>query len=140
MSFTRTLRFVAAVFCLVIPVWAQVDRATLNGTLTDASGAAVPGAAVKVVARDTGMQRQTITGAGGTYSVPGLPIGTYDLTFTHEGFRLFEVSGVQLSVGQTRTVDGRLEIGAVTSQVDVKATPEMLDQSDAQIGTVIDTH
>src|SRR6266496_1163850 len=93
-----------------IVVHGQVDRANLNGTVTDSSRAVVPGTRVEVVSRETGLKRAVETGPGGVYSIAGLPIGTYDLTISHDGFRNFDMKGIQLLVGQTRTVDAEIQL------------------------------
>ena len=84
---------------------AQIDRANLNGTVTDVSGAVVPVAAVEVVSQETGLKRQTVTGSSGTFTITGLPIGTYDLIVGHPVFQTSNVRSIALSVGQTRIVD-----------------------------------
>src|SRR6266550_2884098 len=116
---------------------AQVDRATLNGTVTDASGAVVPGARVALVAPATGLGRETTAGSTGGYNLTGLPIGTYNITFSHAGFETIEIQGLTLSVGQVRTLDARLGVGAVTSQIEVTAPAVDLNRTSAEIGGVI---
>src|SRR3989442_1146436 len=89
-------------------VYGQVDRSNLNGTVTDPSGALIEGARVQIVSRETGLTRDVRTGSSGVYNITGLPIGTYDLTISHEGFQTSTVREIQLFVGQTRTVDAAL--------------------------------
>jgi hypothetical protein len=135
----RCMGFLIAGCLLGCSLLAQVDRATLNGTVTDASGAVIPNAKIELMSRETGMKRDVVTGATGNYLIPGLPIGAYNLTISHAGFRAVTVNAIELSVGQTRTVDAQLDPGAVASHVDVQATAEALDKSDAQIGAVVET-
>ena len=130
-------RLIVLMPLLALLAQAQVDRANLNGTVTDASGAMVPLARVEATSRETGFKRTADTTPAGAYNIPGLPIGTYDLTFSREGFRTFEVRGIQLSVGQTRTVDARLEVGGISAKVEVQAEVAALKQSNAEIGGVI---
>ena len=115
----------------------QINRANLNGTVTDPSGASIPNAQVEVVAPDTGFKRQTTTGSSGVYSISSLPTGTYDLTVSGNGFKTFEEKGIQLSVGQTRTVNVQLVVGAPTTTVEVRASAQALDSNNAEISTVI---
>ncbi|HZT38136.1 MAG TPA: TonB-dependent receptor [Bryobacteraceae bacterium] len=129
----------ALLLFVAVPLLAQVDRANLNGTVTDSSGALVPGAKVLAVSRETGLKRETVTGSSGAYSLPALPAGVYDLTISHAGFRAFSVQGIELFVGQTRTIDARLDIGPVNAEVNVQAGVETLERDDAQIGAVIET-
>ena len=119
-------------------VFGQIDRAELNGTVTDASGAVVPNARVQVVSRETGLKRDILTGSAGNYTITSLPIGSYDLRITREGFRAFDMNSIRLSVGQTRTLDAKLELGGTTSQVDVQANAVALETSNAQVGGVLE--
>ena len=134
----RTLR-VFGLLTLASALYSQVDRANLNGTVTDSSGALVPDAKIVLVSPETGLRREVETGSSGAYSITSLPVGTYDLTFSRKGFQTSTVSGIQLFVGQTRTVDAKLELGALSAHIDVQATAEALEKSDAQIGAVIES-
>jgi hypothetical protein len=130
--------FIVSVFLgLTTNLSAQINRANLNGTVTDPSGARIPDATVAVVAPDTGFTRQTTTGSSGIYSISSLPTGTYTLTVSGKGFKTFTMTGVDLSVGQTRTVDAQLNVGAPTTKVEVRGTAVALDSNDAEISTVI---
>src|SRR5215472_5120239 len=75
---------------------AQLDRASLIGTVTDTSGAIVPHAKVEITSPNTGFNRQVESGDAGVYSITGLLIGTYDLRISHEGFQTFEQKGITL--------------------------------------------
>ncbi len=119
--------------------FSQIDRANLNGTVTDPSGASIPNAKVEVVAPDTGFKRQTTTGNSGVYSLSSLPTEMYDLTVSGNGFKTFAMNGIQLSVGQTRTINVQLRVGAPTTKVEVRAEATALDSNDAEISTVIRT-
>ncbi|TAM81496.1 MAG: hypothetical protein EPN47_12120 [Acidobacteria bacterium] len=123
--------------CLTTNLGAQINRASLNGTVTDPSGARIPTATVTVVAPETGFKRETTTGNSGIYSINSLPTGTYVLTVSDEGFKTFTITGIELSVGQTRTVNVGLKVGAPTTKVEVRGTSEALDSNDAEISTVI---
>src|SRR5438874_2340652 len=120
-----------------LSLMAQVDRATLNGTVTDASGAVVPGARVVLIAPATGLSREATAASTGGYNLTGLPIGTYNITFSHAGFETVEIQGLTLSVGQVRTLDARMGVGAVTSQVEVTAPAVERNRTSAEVGGVI---
>ncbi len=128
---------VFVVFGLATNLSAQIDRANLNGTVTDPSRASVPHAKVVVVAPDTGFTRQVTTESSGVYSISSLPTGTYDLAVTANGFGTFKEKGIELSVGQTRTVNVQLAVGAATTTVEVRASAQALDSNNAEISTVI---
>ena len=129
-------------FCAVGAVngMAQINRANLNGTVTDPSGATVPGANVEVVAPDTGFKREATTGSSGVYSITSLPTGTYNLTVSAKGFNNFRVTNIQLSVGETRTQNAQLAVGSTTTMVQVQATTQALKTNNAELGTVIQSN
>ena len=119
--------------------FAQVDRAELEGTVADPSGSVIIGADVKVVANDTGLSEAQKTNSKGYYRFPGLAVGSYTLTTNAPGFNTKVVEDVVLRIGQTRTLDVRLAVGAVNEQVEVKATIAPADRVSAEASTVIDT-
>jgi hypothetical protein len=133
--------FTVLILCLLAfaaQALAQVDRATLNGTVTDGSGAVVQNAKIELDSPATGLHRETETSSKGSYQVPALPIGAYKITVSKDGFKptLFEV--VEFQVGQSRTIDAQLQVGARTDVVEVRAL-EALDRSTAEIGLVIES-
>jgi hypothetical protein len=133
----RALFAVLLVGWSVLPGVAQIDRASLNGTVSDPSGASVPNAKVEVVSPNTGFKRQVETGDAGVYSITGLPIGMYDLTISREGFKTFEEKGIALLVGQTRTINAQLVVGAAIQKVDVQSTVQALESANAELGGVV---
>ncbi|MCL4402820.1 MAG: TonB-dependent receptor, partial [Acidobacteria bacterium] len=132
-----SLFLIAAMFFFVANAFAQVDRATLVGTVTDPSGAVVPGAKVEITAPDTGSHRQVQTGPSGTYTFAGLPIGSYTVTASQQGFKTLVVNDVRLQVGDNRTLDLSLQIAVETTTVSVEAQAIALERESAAIGTVI---
>jgi hypothetical protein len=98
---------------------AQTFRGTILGTVTDASGAVVSGAAVKVHNVNTGLDRTVQTSADGSYAVPELQIGTYAVTVSQSGFQTSLTSNVAVDVAAERRVDVTLKPGQVTEQVEV---------------------
>ena len=75
--------------------FSQIDRANLNGTVTDPSGASIPNANVEVVAPDTGFKRETTTGSSGVYSIGSLPNGSYDLAVSAKDFQTSAATGIR---------------------------------------------
>jgi hypothetical protein len=118
---------------------AQVDRAVLEGTVTDPTRAVVVGAAVKVRATDTGIAEEQRTNSKGYYRFSGLAVGRYTVTVTDAGFKTHVIEEVILQVGQTHTLDVQLEVGAVAEKVEVIATAAPVDRSSADASTVIRT-
>src|SRR5436190_11932801 len=119
---SKTASAIVFILCVSGAAYAQIDRADLNGTVMDSSRAVVADARVELVSRETGLKRVATTGQTGIYSITGIPIGTYDVTFSRTGFRTFEVKSVALLVGETRTIDAQLEVGALSEQLQVEAT------------------
>ena len=118
---------------------AQVDRAVLEGTVSDASGGMIVAATVKVVAVETGLSEDHRTNSQGYYRFPGLAVGNYTVTTTANGFKTKIVEDVVVRVGQTRTLDVQLAVGAINEKIEVKATTAPADRVSAEAATVIDT-
>jgi hypothetical protein len=98
----------AALMFVARATFAQDNVAALTGTVTDTTGAALPGATVEVTSVNTGSVRTTITSGAGSYYVGDLPIGTYQLNVHADRFSTQQISDVQLVVGQTRSLNVRL--------------------------------
>jgi hypothetical protein len=118
---------------------AQVDRAELEGTITDQSGAIVAGAVVKVRTLATGLSQQQKTNANGYYRFPGLASGRYAVTIENSGFKTKVVEDVVLQVGQTRTLDAALAVGTASEKIEVNASLSPSDRTFAAASTVITT-
>ena len=119
------------------PLDAQQILGTITGTVKDSSGAAVPDATVKARNVATNLEVVEHTQANGSYSVPNLPAGTYTLTFTKEGFETETHTEVLVNGDRTTTVDGSLQVGAVSTTVEVTAVP-LMNQVDTTNGYVVD--
>ena len=118
---------------------AQTDRATLEGTITDASGSTISGAKVSLAAVDTGLSYDRATNSNGYYRFPGVAIGIYAVIVSNSGFKTKTIEGVQLQVGQTRTLDISLEIGDASEKVEIRADTAPAERSSAEAATVIRT-
>jgi len=118
---------------------AEIGGATMNGTVADPSGAAVPNAKITVVSPQTGFTRTTTTNASGLYGFPQLPAGTYDLTVEANGFKLTKRTGVTLTVGAVATVDVPLEVGGTQETVSVTAEVPVVETTRSQTSTTVTT-
>src|SRR5215831_13811604 len=98
---------------IALPIAAQVDHGSLNGTVTDASGARVSGAKVVAESRTTGFHWQTQTNSAGAYQLPLLPVGAYKVDISKEGFHTEEYADINLVIGQL-TIDAKLTVGQIT--------------------------
>jgi hypothetical protein len=148
----NTIIAVGRLFCSIFVNWlialillqsvsfGQVDRAVLEGTVADPTGAALVGASVKILADDTGLVQQQRTNASGYYRFPGLPVGRYRVTIAIPGFKTRVIQAVELQVGQARTLDARLDVGVTDESVDVHAIADPVDRESAAASTVIDAN
>jgi hypothetical protein len=117
---------------------AQADGSSLSGTVTDRSGSVVVGTKVVLVAPENGLRRETVTSNSGTYQIPSLSSGIYQVTFSKDGFQSKEFRSVELEVGQPRTLDTSLAIGSVAESVEVTAAAETLNRASAEVGGLIE--
>jgi hypothetical protein len=118
---------------------AQTVNGTFRGTVTDSSGAVVPGATVTVTNTATGVSRTAIADAGGSYVLTELPPGVYDFKVISTGFATLESRGVTLLVNQTGTVDFALKPGSVRQEIEVTGQAPLANYTNATVGTVIDS-
>jgi hypothetical protein len=118
-------------------IWAQATS-QIQGTVQDASGAAVPGATVKATQTDTGFTRTVTSSAEGLYILSNLPIGPYTLEVTKDGFSRYVQTGIVLQVNVSPTIDIPLRVGAVTEQVNVEANATLVETQATGVGSVIE--
>ncbi len=116
---------------------AQDPSAALEGLVTDAAQAAVPGATVTVTNQRTGLLRKQTTTLEGTFSFPVLPVGEYTLAIEKEQFAPFKQSAVRLNVNQTVRLNITLEIAVATETILVEAKPELVQTSSNVLGSVV---
>jgi carboxypeptidase family protein/TonB-dependent receptor-like protein len=129
------LSLVSALCC--VGALAQIDRAELEGTVADQTGAKIAGASVTIVEVNTGIGAGKKTNSNGYYRFPGLPVGHYTVTVSNGNFRTQIIDDVVLRVGQTRTLDVSLRVGATAEQVEVNATLSPAERTSAEASTVI---
>ncbi len=118
-AFAQALLAGLLVIFTAISGHAQTFRGTILGTVTDTTGAVVPGAKITIRNVDTGLVRTTETQADGSYRMPELPIGTYDVAVEKADFQTSITSGVKVDVAAERRVDTALKPGAVKEQITV---------------------
>jgi hypothetical protein len=129
------LAFIALAAVLAIPGTgrAQVLYSNIVGTVTDPSGAAVPGATVTVTQEETGLVRSAVTGPSGTFTITTLPSGTYDVRITGKGFKTYAKNGIAVAYNSTARVNASLEVGAVTQTVEVTGAAPLLQTDKAVV-------
>jgi len=127
----------AVVALSATPSWAQTG--SIGGTVTDTSGAVVQGAAVVVRNTATNESHKATSGDTGTYSIPNLAVGVYEISVKKEGFRVFHVPTIELTVGQALTINAKLEAGATSEEVTVRADQvQEVDLETSQISNLVD--
>jgi carboxypeptidase family protein len=122
-----------------LPIYPQATTAKVVGTVTDPSGAAVPGAKVVIQNQQTNATRTTQSDATGSYEFPFVGAGSYTLSVEAAGFQRAEVAAFQLSVDQVSRIDVKMSIGQTSEKIDVSAGAVLLQTEDATVGTVIDS-
>ena len=119
-----------------IPSFAQVNTASLRGTVLDSAQLATAGAQVSIQNKDTAVVRATVTNDAGEYSAPGLDPGTYEVTVTKPGFSTVK-STLNLEVAQVANLNFTLRVGQVSEIVDVSALSSEIETTDVSLGEVI---
>jgi len=117
---------------------AQTATSRITGTVTDASGALVPGATVTTRNDATGVTYTQTTTEAGLYGFPSLPVGTYTITVALPGFKTASKTGNVLEVNTPLVINMSLEVGGVTETVSIAAETEVLQTSNATIGNVVE--
>ncbi len=127
------------VFLVMLMSLQAQDRAAINGTVSDPSGAMVEGADVEMNSPQTGLHRRTATSSSGIYELQSLPVGTYTISISKAGFKPLVITRIDLLFGQVRTVDAKLDIGATAESVAVTASSESLNRTNAEVNGVIES-
>jgi hypothetical protein len=118
---------------------AQEVIAHIRGTVTDPSGAGVPGAEVKATNLQTQVSTTVTTADDGTYEFLSLAPGNYDVTVTKAGFRSYTAHNITLTINQIYSLPVALEVGEITQSVQVEAAPTQVETTSTQLGTVVDS-
>lgn len=131
-------RFLAlAVLVLGLPFFAAAQTATILGTVTDPSGAAVPNVAITITNTDTGLVTHLTTDSAGQYVAPLNRVGHYTVRAEAANFKVGEQSNIVLEVGDRRRVDFELQVGTTTQEVTVQANPIAVQSDSNEISTVL---
>jgi hypothetical protein len=138
--FSPSVFIVSAIVSLwcAIPSVAQVDRSALTGTLTDPSGRLLGHTHVTVVENSTQLRREGLSDSAGRYDIPELPVGKYTITFDHPGFKTLTFVNVEQVVGGTRALDATLQVSGGEERMEVSATSELVDRTNAAITSLIE--
>jgi len=129
--------------CLIIlnvPLLAQDFRGAVSGTITDSSGAALPGVTVTVTNKETNVSATTVTDGSGAYQLRYLNAGTYDVQAQLEGLQTVQRKAVTVRLGDTVPIDFKMEQGAVSEVMVVTASAPIIDTTSGVTGAVIDSN
>ncbi|MFZ5929284.1 MAG: TonB-dependent receptor domain-containing protein [Acidobacteriota bacterium] len=135
----RANRWVLLLAWVGLALTGQEFRATINGTVTDPTGAVVPGVTVEIRNLATNALITAQTNEAGLYVAPFIPPGRYTVSAGREGFKRAVREDVEVRVGDRLRIDFQLELGGVTERVVVSASAELLETSTAARGQVIDS-
>jgi Carboxypeptidase regulatory-like domain len=131
------MKLAVTVFLVCLSAWGQTERGNITGSVTDATGAAVPGATVAITNLATN-QNVTVTSTGaGDFNGANLPPGNYRIEFSAVGFKRTVHDNVVLTASATVRVDGRLELGQVNETVEVKAEVAQIQTENSKITTAV---
>ncbi|MDX2154076.1 MAG: carboxypeptidase regulatory-like domain-containing protein [Bryobacteraceae bacterium] len=117
---------------------AQQGRGSIQGTVTDTTSAAVPGAAVTILNTGTNIPFTTETNESGFYTAPALNVGSYTVTVEKQGFKKVVRTGITLQVDQRAQIDVVLDLGDVAQAIEVRADAALVDTGTATVGKVIE--
>ena len=125
-----------SLFLLSAAAFAQ-DRGAISGTITDSSGAVVPGAKLALRSPATNRTQDLLSGSAGTYTIVNLPAGDYKVSVTKDGFRAAETPSVHVDVNSTTHLDFQLQVGTATETVQVSGNVSLLQTDKSDLGQVI---
>ncbi len=123
---------------LLVPISAQQTLGSINGTVLDPSGAAVPDATIMATNSAINFSRTTTSQSSGFFQMFNLPVGSYTVTVTHAGFETTQLNGITVQEAQAKTLPISLKIGQVSESVEVTANP-LLNATDATNGYTLDS-
>ena len=135
----QKIQVTAVLLCLcAFTAFAQSDRGTITGTVTDATGASVANATVEAKQLETGALFPTATTNSGDYTISSLPVGSYEVDITATGFKKFVRSGLTVQVAQTMKIDAQLQIGAASESVTVSAEASLLKTETGDVSSNVE--
>jgi hypothetical protein len=136
-----SLAFVLSVFVITTGMlqrsWAQEVTASITGTVTDPSGAALPGATVTATSVERGIAYTAETNGSGLYRISQLPVGSYDLKIEKSGFAVATHPAFVLTLNEVARVDVAMKVGQTTETVEVTGEAPALETQSTQVSTVI---
>ena len=138
MNWTRPLALASAISIFTVLSLAQTSTSQLSGTVTDSTGASVPGASITLINEATGVSQHQQTTDAGLFAFPSIPAGGYTVKVEAPGFKTYERRGNTLQINTPLAVNVQLEVGGVGESVQVTAAAEGVQTSNAVVGNVVE--
>lgn len=129
-------RFILALFSVSL-LFAQSDRGTVTGIVTDSAGAVIGAARIAVVNTATNVTLNAVSTESGEFTAPNLPVGVYRVEVTQAGFKRYIQDGIIVSAGGTARVDAQLQLGQVSESIEVQAAATTVQTENAKITTAV---
>ena len=136
-SFRRICSLILAVVFATSAAFAQSSHGGLAGSVTDPTGAVIPGAKVQLTEEATGVKSDTVSTSSGAYRFNELPVGSYTVTTTAAGFSTSTATGVLVTVNSTSALDVKLTVGSQTENVTVDASGLRLETESSDVGGTV---
>ena len=130
-------RFFVVFFVTASLALSQLDRGQIVGSISDPSGATVPGARISATQKATGIVFSALTTTTGAYTLAALPVGIYDLEVEASGFKRMQQAGLEVNAGSSIRVDIALDLGSIGESVQVHAEVVHLETDSARSATNI---
>src|ERR671912_2529621 len=135
MRLNRLLCLCVTLLAMAAPTLAQEFRGRINGTVTDNTGAVLPGVTVTATSPALIQPQVQVTETDGGFRFQALPPGVYELTFELAGFQNVKREGIRVVIGQTLTVDQKLEVANLQETVTVSGSSPIVDSTTTTKGT-----
>ncbi|MEO8660852.1 MAG: carboxypeptidase-like regulatory domain-containing protein [Bryobacteraceae bacterium] len=136
MRFSTILKYLTVLLC-ASALWAQQDRGSFVGSVTDASGAAMPEVVIVATHIETNQRYESVSNGVGQYRIPNLPIGAYRVSFEMKGFKTAVRESVALSVTDVLRVDARMEVGQTSESLTVTSEAPLLQTETPEVATLM---
>jgi hypothetical protein len=132
------LQAILPALIMAVTCTAQVDTATITGTVADPSGAAIAGARIRATSQTTSLDYNGVSNEAGVFVLTAMPVGTYDVEVTASGFQTVRRRGIVLNAGTRARLDVPMTIGQVSEVVDVTARLPLLESETSSLGQVVE--
>jgi outer membrane receptor protein involved in Fe transport len=133
----RFAKYAIAFLLVLTSVWAQTDRGTISGIVTDTTGAVVSDAKVTAVQSGTNSAFSTVSTSTGDFTIPQMPVGSYSVRVERQGFKSFVASGVVITAGGSARIAATLDVGTVSESIEVTAAAVQMQTDDAKTSTSV---